>query len=603
MVASPRLAALVAVGLMAAACGSSQTTKANDAFTDPHEGEGTDAAQPHNLETGSPADGLSGSVSEVGGEPSPATLLLVNPPSVVLGLVEVGTRSSAVEVTVSNPGTAASGPLTVTVAGAGIAATGCAGVRLAPKASCTISVTAQLTAPGPVSGMIEVGDSPATSKKIAVSGGGPTPATFSLAPSPLDLGLVAMGKSATSPITMTNLSSRALTGINIAVSGNGFSAGSGTCTDTLAAASDCTIVVNFQASTTQGSAKGTVNVVQGGVVKTVIVLATVQTAANLVMTPTSGSFQTTMGTPSDTVVFHVANTGDANSSVPVVTISGPNQDDFSFLTDCTAPLVALATCQIKVVYAPKTTTTSKATATLTVSIGGASGSAPLTGVAMTGGGLDLSGYPTNLGDVTAGTQGSPALFTLTNRGVANSGLITVTVDAPQYVVGNNRCAEASLDPGQNCTFTVQFNPSAEDLGVIAGRITVQSAAAANPTLLVIAGTAVLPATLTVQPALLDFGTILVEQESTPLTLTVSRTGGTPTGALMVDIIGAPFAIKGGTCNGAILTSRGEASTCVLVVSFTAAATATESTGKVVFSEMGVAPVTAGLRGTSTLPAP
>jgi hypothetical protein len=314
----------------------------------------------------------------------------VNPPSVDFGAVDVGVTSAPLTVTVTNVGTATSGPLTVTVSGSGITTSGCAGAILAPKASCQISITARQEVAGPISGTVEVGDSPANTKKISVSainiGGGPR---LTMTPTPLDLGSVLVGKTATGTIVMSNGSiGTAATGIVINVSGTGFSLSpTGTCTETLASGQSCTIVVSFTAGSTSGPAKGTLTVSQGGVTKPLAIVATVLAPAKLVMTPTTGIFTTTAGDPSSPITFYMTNAGDALSTIPAVTISGPNKDVFSFTSDCTnkaMPGGATASCQIKVVYSPKTASAANAQATLTVAepgAGGSSASATLTGTA------------------------------------------------------------------------------------------------------------------------------------------------------------------------------------------------------------------------------
>src|SRR5437588_10238326 len=53
-------------------------------------------------------------------------------------------------------------------------------------------------------------------------------------------------------------------------------------------------------------------------------------------------------------------------------------------------------------------------------------------------------------------------FTLTNRGTASSGPLTLTLSAPgsaAFAITNNRCDKIILRPGKSYTFTVQFVPT------------------------------------------------------------------------------------------------------------------------------------------------
>lgn len=311
--------------------------------------------------------------------------LTVNPPSVDLGTFDVD-ASRVVVVTITNTGTALSGPLNVSVVGAGITASGCQGTILAPYATCEISIRASLTSAAIIDGAVEVGDGLANAPRISVTGIGVTPGpSWWLAPTPLDLGPVPQGKTVTGTVVMSSNALVGSTGITMAASGTGFSLSpTGTCTDTLAKGQSCNIVVSFTAGATPGPATGRVTVSVGGVTKTVQVTATVvSTSPSLQLTPQAGSFQTTVGTPSFPLTFYVS--GDVSSSALTVTITGTNKDDFSFTTSC-APMVPDAGtnyCEIAVVYNPKIAPATSSTATLTVAGSGlgASASATLTGTA------------------------------------------------------------------------------------------------------------------------------------------------------------------------------------------------------------------------------
>jgi hypothetical protein len=93
------------------------------------------------------------------------------------------------------------------------------------------------------------------------------------------------------------------------------------------------------------------------------------------------------------------------------------------------------------------------------------------------------------------------------------------------------------------------------------------------------------------------------QESTPQTLTVSNTGGAPTGVLKVDKIGAEFAIESDTCTGTSLTPTGASKTCTITVTYTPAAQPSEATGSITVTDAtgAAGTVTASLHGQGTLP--
>jgi hypothetical protein len=342
---------------------------------------GVDAAK---IDTGTAGvDGLEADAPGGGSvSPGPAQLT-ITPPAVDLGAIDVGKRSDQVMVIVTNTGGATSGPLIVTVSGNGITVIGCNGTTLAPKASCTITVTARLSVAGPISGTVEVGDSSANTKKIAVTGlvigEGPKP---SLTPNPLDLGSVLPGKTVKGTMTLSS----AAPGLVVAISGTGFTVNPGTCTDSLPAGQTCTLEVSYTAGSTLGLARGTVTASQGGVSAVAAVTATVSGPARLVMTPTTATLQTALGSPSPPAIFYIANVGEMSSEAIDVAITGTDKDDFSATSSCpkTLPGGGILSCQVTVVYNPKTLPATNATATLTVTDsgpGGSSASSALTGTA------------------------------------------------------------------------------------------------------------------------------------------------------------------------------------------------------------------------------
>jgi len=542
-----------------------------------------------------------GNQDVIGGEVGPLVpnvLLTVTPPSVDLGTIDVGKKSDPVTVTVTNNGTVASGALSVTVSGTGITATGCSGASLAAKATCQISITAQLAAAGTISGSVEVGDTAANTKKIAVSGLVVPPGQFTLSTNALNLGNVLQGKTASDTVIVTNTANTGLTGFVFAISGAGFTQAG--CTDSLPVGQTCNITVTYTAGATSGPVKGSLTVNQNGVTKIVALTATVQTPAKLVITPASASLQTVVGTPSSPVTFYVANSGDLTSAIPTVTITGTNKDDFALVNGCATALAGGGTssCQVTVTYNPAKAPAVNSVATLTVAepAGGSSVTAGLTGTAVLPSSLVITGT-NDFGTVIVGDTSTALTFTLTNTGGDDSGAIKVS-GANQFVIATDNCTDKNLLAKGTCTFTAQFKPAAGDVGVIPGQLRATGASVANPATFAVTGAAVAQAKLTAEPKVLEFGSIPTMQESAPLTLTVSNVGGAPTGALKIDNTGAQFAIKGNTCTGASLTAAGATKTCYIIVTYTPTTSVSDASGTVTITDTtgAAAPVTATLHG-------
>jgi hypothetical protein len=516
-----RLLVMAALSVLAfSGCGSG----GGRSGTSPDSGTpGTDAAVPDSDE-----------------QPVGTAELTLSKTSVDLGVFDMGLPSAPVVVTVTNTGNTTSGHLSLVVTGDAITANGCEGAILAPQATCTITIIARSQVGGPISGTVEVGDSPATSQKITVTGIVSHPGLLQLTPSPLDLGKVLLGKTATGTMVLTNATITALSGIRITVSGAGYSlSAAGTCTGTLAIQESCNIVVNFSAGTTTGLAKGAVTVSQGTVTRTVAVTATVWEAAEWRVTPDSAALQTAPGTPSSPATFHVI-CSDVNGAAPTVTITGANKDDFSFTTKCDKPLPGEVTyaCQIDVVYNPKPARATNSTATLTVVEGDLVATAALTGTVINSdGAVPLDTADAGISDVgsvrdagfassnDAGDSGSsvgkalisvnppsvdlgvtdvgmaspPVFVTVTNVGTATSGPLTVTVTGVGITAFG--CNGLVLAPKGTCQISISARSVVP--GTIIGAVEVGDTN--NPKRITVSGIVMGSSRLSLAPNPLDLG--------------------------------------------------------------------------------------------------
>jgi hypothetical protein len=201
--------------------------------------------------------------------------------------------------------------------------------------------------------------------------------------------------------------------------------------------------------------------------------------------------------------------------------------------------------------------------------------------------------------VVVGASGAPVGFTLRNSGDNNSGAITLATNDPgefAVVTATDTCTGVDLKKNATCTFSMTFTPSAGAVGVVTARLTASGASTANPAVLGLSGTAVAPAKLVAAPTVLDFGSMPTNLESAPLTLTISNSGGAPTGPLTVTNTGAQFKIKGDTCTGASLTAAGTTKSCTIIVTFTSTGTTVDATGAVNVTD-GAASASASLHGT------
>lgn len=184
----------------------------------------------------------------------------------------VGTPSLPQAVTLTNTG---GGTLNISslAPSSGFVATSNCGTSLAPNASCTVTVTFDPTAVGPVSGTVTITDNAVTaSQTISLSGiGAPTP-TY-VFPSTLDFGSQQLGlPSPAQTVTLANASNQPLLIRKILASPHQY-AQTNKCGASLVPGASCSIEVNFTPSTT-GVQHGFLTILDNGDPKFAIVKLT-----------------------------------------------------------------------------------------------------------------------------------------------------------------------------------------------------------------------------------------------------------------------------------------------------------------------------------------
>ena len=179
--------------------------------------------------------------------------------------------------------------------------------------------------------------------------------------------------------------------------------------------------------------------------------------------------------------------------------------------------------------------------------------------------LSLSPASLDFGPRVIGSAGGPAVFTISNDGLFDSGAVRISLTgSPAFSLSANGCLNHLLARGAVCTVAVNFAPST--VGAAAATLTVM----ATPGGIVsapITGQGVTPSTLTVTPEVQDYGTIVVGTSSTAAQLTVQNTATSPSGALTTSLSGAgagDFVVASDTCAGTPLAGG---ASCVVSLRF------------------------------------
>ena len=180
-----------------------------------------------------------------------------SPSSLSFGSQAVGTTSAVQFVTFSNSGSTSQSFGTETIAGAyAWGGVGTCGATLAASSNCTMSLVFKPTASGTSTGSLTVG-----STVISLTGTGTTAAaavTFS--PSSLSFGSQAVGTTSTVKlVTFSNSGSTSQSFGTETIAGAYAWGGTGTCSSTLAAGSNCTMSLVFK-PTVSGTSTGSLTV-------------------------------------------------------------------------------------------------------------------------------------------------------------------------------------------------------------------------------------------------------------------------------------------------------------------------------------------------------
>jgi len=165
----------------------------------------------------------------------------------------------------------------------------------------------------------------------------------------------------------------------------------------------------------------------------------------------------------------------------------------------------------------------------------------------------LSSNSLDFGDLPVGSISDPVPVTLSNVGGAPLGIRHVIVDGD---FARTDTCESFLDPGQSCSFFIQFAPTVP--GARAGSLQIDTSAQNGFLAVDLLGVGVVPPEiieLTSEPSALYFGQVPVGGLSEPLSVMIINTGTVTTTIASVALTGAnpgDFLLDLDMCTGAVL---------------------------------------------------
>lgn len=432
---------------------------------------------------------------------------------------EVGTTSTAMQVTATNS-TPSAVSFTSAVTGPFAIASNACGTSVPAANSCNLTLTFTPTQAGAASGKLTFTDSAGT-QTVALSGTGLAPPTDSLSTATLDFPNTVEGQlSAAQVVTLTNSGGLPLT--SIAISTSGAFQETNNCTANLGAGSSCTISVQF-APTATAPQSGLLTVSDALRTQTVALSGTGINAPVFSASPQSLTFAAQpVGAASAPQTLTLTNSGGAPLADVGFQITGVSASSFSTgSTTCGATLSNVSgqnSCTVQVIYTPAAA--GGATAALVVSSstpGVAPVTVPLTGTGQNATGLNVNPAQIVFPIVAPGQSSSSQSLKLTNSGSSAVSSLTLTVTAPFSLFGNT-CG-ASLAAGASCTTGVVFSPPLNQ--PYTGSVTIASGAQTLAVVL-LDGTGGVPGLVEFQPNPVIFEQTGVGQTSAAATVTITN---------------------------------------------------------------------------------
>ncbi len=573
---------------------------------------------------------------------APALLTISDGPTYSYGPVAVGSTLDKV-LTITNTGdlgasavasVALSAPFTFkggTFPGTG----GTCSTTLAPAASCTAVVTFSPVALGTFTQTLTMNynDGAANvSSTRPIEGVGVSTALIEISDgATYDFGNAVNGSNVDKTFTLTNNGGVAATGIvsgamaaPYSFKGGTFPGTGGTCTGTLAATANCTVVVSFS-PTALGVLTGTVAVTYNNAVSSVsatrAVTGTSVSPAVLTLSngPTYDFGDRPMGSLTDVTLTLTNSGGFAATSIATGVMAAP----FTYKGGafpgtggtCTATLAVAASCTVTVTWAPTAAGVNSGSANVAYYDGAQSQSASR---AVVGNGVNAAVLAINEGpSYDFGTQASGSTstkaFLLTNTGgfgasgIGGAGLATPYAYAGGSFPGTGGDCAVTLAVGATCTFVVAYAPLVGGATTDTIDINYNDGVTAQVAARDVLGTATNPAILTITDGpIFDFGPVPTGA-SVDKTFTVTNSGDVSASAISGAAFAAPFSYKDGVfpgTGGTCAATLNVAATCTVVMSFSPVATGSFSNTLTLNYNNGAAAVTStrGVQGVGVAPA-
>ncbi len=511
------------------------------------------------------------------------------------------TSSTATVFTLKNTGTVALTPSLITMAGNFTETDNCVGQTINASKTCTINVVFTPSSLGALTGSVTVSANVSGGQLSAsLSGTGIAPGNMTLVPGTWDFGSVQIGQnSSTQSFSLTNSGGAAVT-ISSVKATSPFSISSNSCGSTLAASTACAIAVYFK-PTAQGAASGTLTVTGSAATQTANLSGTGLTAPTATLSANKITFPyTAINSSSAPITLTLTNSGDE----PLNQISNSVNGYFSVTTNCGTTLAGHSSCSFFIVFTPLTIVgnytqplyISTALGQQTVTLVGSGVADPVMAFTKT-----INSYS----NWVVGTSSYNYVYGIQNQGLAAISGLSVNITGQgassfSYGSGGSNPCGTTLNAGITCGVGIIFTP--KSVGPIQANVVATSTypTTQSSTLLVL-GTGIAPAILSLSPTSLTFTNIAEGTTSAGQLLFVKNSGATNLTDLQFSVTSgaAYFAVSPATTCMASLPHGGY---CYIFITFAPTNTnAVFGTLTISSASNAASPVTVSLQGNGIPP--
>jgi hypothetical protein len=312
-----------------------------------------------------------------------------------------------------------------------------------------------------------------------------------------------------------------------------------------------------------------------------------QTSATL--SPSSLAFgNQTVGTKSPAQIVTFTNQGSSKLDITNISITG-DPKDFEQSNKCGSSLPPHGSCQIKVIFGPKSVGGKQASLSVSYKGLGSPETVSLTGTGVNAGTVTLKPSRLTFAVQLLNSTSSAQKATLTNTGSVDVTISNISTSGP---FGQTNNCPSDLPVGGNCEIAVTFTPTTK--GQAAGKLSVTDNATGSPQTVALSG---IGTEVKLAPLGVNFGDQKVGTKSSPIGIQLTNVGTTSLSISGIAITGKDTGDFSQTndCGNSVPPGGN----CTIKVRFAPTAKGPRSATLSVSDDGGGSPQTVALAGTGT----